>query len=72
MHFMNQRATSCREEATVSKLKRLSPVETITDGAERRESHRPDTDSRLLTEMIREEPAIPCTSIADEVAPHVL
>ena len=30
----------------------------MTDGAEHRESHRPDTDSRLLTEMIRQEPAI--------------
>jgi hypothetical protein len=69
---MNQRATSCREEATVSKLKRLAPVEAMTDGAERREGHRPDTDSRLLTEMIREEPAIPCISLAGEVAPCVL
>jgi hypothetical protein len=72
MHFMNQRATSCREEATVSKPKRLPPVEAMTDGAERWESHPPDTDSRLLTEMIREEPAIPCMSLAGEVAPRVL
>ena len=36
-----------------SKSKRLRSVEGLTHRAERRQSHPPDTESRLLTEMNR-------------------
>ena len=35
-----------------SKSKRLRSVEGLTHRAERRQSHPPDTDSRLLTEIV--------------------
>ena len=51
MHFKNQRALIVRGKAMSSKSRRLPSVEGLTHRAERRKSHRPDTDSRLLTEM---------------------
>ena len=53
MHFKNQHALIVRRKATFSKSKHLRSVEGLTHRAERRESHPPDTDSRLLTEMNR-------------------
>jgi hypothetical protein len=53
MHFKNQHALIVRGMASISKSKRLPSVEGLTHRAERRESHPPDTDGRLLTEMSR-------------------
>jgi hypothetical protein len=43
----------CGETATFSKSRRSKSVEWLTHCAEPRESHRSDTDGRLLTEMNR-------------------
>ena len=49
MHFKNQHALVMQGTATFRELKLLPSVEGLTHGVECRESHPPDTDSRLLT-----------------------
>jgi hypothetical protein len=50
MHFMNQR--TCRAgNGNVLEIKALPSVEGLTHRVECRESHPPDTDSRLLTQL---------------------
>jgi hypothetical protein len=51
MHFKNQHPLIARRKATFSKSRRLWSDEGLTHRAERRESYRSDTDSRLLTQM---------------------
>jgi hypothetical protein len=53
MHFKNQQALIVRIKGNVPEIKRLASVEGLSHRAERRESHRLDTDSRLSTEMDR-------------------
>jgi|SRR5580658_4893418 hypothetical protein len=53
MHFKNQHARFVGEKATFSKSRSLRSVEGLTHCADRRESRRADTDSRLLTERNR-------------------
>jgi len=51
MHFMNQRALIARGEGNILEIKAFTVRRGLTHYAERRQSHPPDTDSRLLTEM---------------------
>jgi hypothetical protein len=53
MHFNYQRALIVREKAISSKSRGLRFGEVITNCPQRRQSHPPDTDSRLLTAMNR-------------------
>jgi hypothetical protein len=53
VHFENQRVLFLREKVMSWKSRRLQSVEGLTHCAERRRSHPPDTDSRLLTELNR-------------------
>jgi hypothetical protein len=53
LHFKDQRLLIVLEKVMSAKSKRLRSVEGMTHSAERRESHGPDTDRRLLTEMNR-------------------
>jgi hypothetical protein len=52
MHFKNQHAFTVRRKSNVLEIKAFAVLgEGLTHRAERRESHWPDTDSRLLTEV---------------------
>jgi hypothetical protein len=51
MHFYNQRALIVWDRASALGLKRLSAIEGLNHPAQHRESHRPDTDSRRLTDV---------------------
>jgi hypothetical protein len=53
MHFKTQHALLVQGTATFRKLKLLPSVEGLTCRVECRESHPPDTDSRLLTDTRR-------------------
>jgi hypothetical protein len=51
MHFKNQHVLVVQGTATFRKAKLLPSVEGLTCRVGRRESHPPDTDGRLLTQM---------------------
>jgi hypothetical protein len=51
VHFENQRALTVQQKAISSKSRPLLFGEELTHRAGRRQSHPPDTDSRLLTQM---------------------
>jgi hypothetical protein len=50
MHFKLQHDLVVQGKVTFRKLKPLPPVEGLIHRVENRECHRPDTDSRLLTQ----------------------
>jgi hypothetical protein len=58
-HFKDQRALIVRRRGKVIELKGLRSVEGFTIWVLRRESHRSDTDSRLLTDEPRDVPDHP-------------
>jgi hypothetical protein len=53
MHFKNQQVLILREKAISLEIKAFAVRRRADPGAECQESHPPDTDSRLLTEMNR-------------------